>query len=348
MRWIDTGGQDMGRRIFIHHDGALGDMLLSLPALEALRGPDDFIYLAGRRDVVDLLKRFGYIAAGADSGSQAFLPFFTGCRERGLRDLLSGFDDVYVFSAVGKSEGVAAGIHLSFPGSRVIKTISPPKSGVHVSDFRRNQIDSGSLSGAHAIRLAVPPACQEEARVMLKRGGHDFGRPLVAIQPGSGSRKKCWPIRNFEELADNLRERHNCFLVILSGPAESGEMEDEIADYSRGNEESCLHISGHDLTTVASILSLSDLYIGNDSGITHLAASVMNGGIVAVFGPTDPVLWGPRARGVVIISSDMECAPCETVGPESHFRRVPEDCGIKCLSEIPVRNVLDKCVFSVA
>ncbi len=336
----------MGRRIFIHHDGALGDLLLSLPAIEALRGPDDFIYLAGRRDVVDLLKRFGYIAAGADSGSQAFLPFFTGSQDRGLRDFLSGFDEVCVFSAIGASHGVAAGIRLSFPGYRVIKAIPPPKSRVHVSDFRRNQIDPGSPSDAHANRLAVPPACQEEARVMIEKGGHDFKRPLVAIQPGSGSRKKCWPLRNFEELAGNLKERHDCFFVIFSGPAEAGEVEDEIADYSRGKEESCLHISGHDLTTVASILSMSDLYIGNDSGITHLAASVMNGGIVAVFGPTDPVLWGPRARRAVIISSDMECAPCEAVGPES--RRVPEECGIKCLSEIPVRDVLDKCVFGVA
>lgn len=332
----------MGRRIFIHHEGALGDLLLSLSAIQALGGPGDSIYLAGRGDVVDFLKRTGYINYGMRSGSQDLLPLFVGAPDRRIREFLSGFDRIYVFSA-DTSSCVAANIRLLFPGADVIRTIPPPESRVHVSDYRREQVTPKPESGISTSCLTIPQACQEEARVMLLARGYDFMRPIVAVHPGSGSRKKCWPLRNFEELIKNIRERVNCFLVIFSGPAEAGKMQGEIDDSLKGGEKNYLHISGCDLATVASLLSLCHLYIGNDSGITHLAASVMNGGIVAIFGPTDPVLWGPKADGAEIISSDLECAPCETNRSEGGFHRRSEECGIKCLSDITVRRVLERC-----
>jgi heptosyltransferase-3 len=336
--------KDMERRIFIHHDGALGDLLLSLPAIQALREPGDLIYLAGRWDVVDFLKKVGYIRHGFRAGSDVFLPLFTGEQDRGIEEFISGFDKVYVFST-DKSSHFAARICLLFPCAEILITIPPPESRMHVSDFRRKQVAPKREGDISACRLMIPPALQEEARTVLLKCGYDFRRRLVSIHPGSGSGKKCWPLRNFKDLIKNLRKRDNCFFLIFSGPAESGKMQEEITDYLRGQEKNCLYIAGHDLTTVASLLSLSHLYIGNDSGITHLASSVMTGRVIALFGPTDPRIWGPRANVASIISSDMECAPCETNISGSRFHRRSEGCGIKCLSGITVQRVTEAFEF---
>jgi len=329
----------MGRRIFIYHDGALGDLLLSIPAMQALSEPGDSVYLAGRKDVVDFLKKVGYIRFGFRAGSQAFLSLFTGKPDRGIDELISGFDMVYVFTA-DRSSGVASNIRFLFPNAGVIMTIPPPESGMHVSDFRLKQVIQKPKSNISACCITIPLSCQEDAMELLLKRGYDFKRRLVAIHPGSGSRKKCWPLRNFEELVKNLRERDPCFFVIFSGPAEDGKMQEEIADYVKGRGETCLHISGRDLTTVASLLSLSHVYIGNDSGITHLASSVMTGRVIALFGPTDPHVWGPRAKEGAIISSDMECVPCAN-SSGSRFHLGSEECGIKCLSDITVQRVLE-------
>ncbi|MCK7512989.1 MAG: hypothetical protein MZV70_59190 [Desulfobacterales bacterium] len=69
------------------------------------------------------------------------------------------------------------------------------------------------------------------------------------------------------------------------------------------------HARKLDLMTIAALLAACSLYIGNDSGISHLA-SVVNGNVVAVFGPTDPRVWRPVGKGVRVVASDEPCAPC--------------------------------------
>lgn len=331
----------MGRRIFIHHSGALGDLLVSLAAIEALREPGDSIHLAGRGDVVRFLEGIGYISGGTRSDSAMYLPLFSGEPDVGLSKFLAGFDGIYVFSANPHSMA-AENICKIRPDTKVVMTLPPPEAGIHVSDFRLRQVAQGMEDAFPAFKLALPSALREEARVLLINAGYDFKRPLVAIHPGSGSKKKCWPLTNCKKLMENLRERYNCFLLVVSGPAEAGSLQ-KGAGYLEGYDNSSIHICGYDLSTVACLLSFCGLYIGNDSGITHLASSVMTGRIVAVFGPTDPVLWRPRAEGAAVVSSDMECAPCETKRPGGRFSLGTEECGVKCLADIPVEKVTVQC-----
>jgi len=72
----------------------------------------------------------------------------------------------------------------------------------------------------------------------------------------------------------------------VNGPVE----EERMADYRSWGD--ALLVNGLSLSQVVALLSRCDVYLGNDSGITHLAAAL---GIetVAIFGPTDPVQWGP-------------------------------------------------------
>ena len=75
----------MSRRIFIHHEGALGDLLLSLSAIAALGRSGDVIELAGREDVAGLLQKTGFINSGMRSDSRLFLPLFSGEEDKTLR-----------------------------------------------------------------------------------------------------------------------------------------------------------------------------------------------------------------------------------------------------------------------
>jgi ADP-heptose:LPS heptosyltransferase len=104
---------------------------------------------------------------------------------------------------------------------------------------------------------------------------------FVAIHPFSGSPKKNWPLDNFRELARELE--HSMPVRWCAGPEDP-----PLAD--------AVHID--DLYDLACWLARARLYIGNDSGITHLAAAVGTP-ILALFGPaSDPAVWAPRGEQV--------------------------------------------------
>ena len=107
------------------------------------------------------------------------------------------------------------------------------------------------------------------------------GSKRVIVHPGSGSLEKCWPW--YEELSNRLQD-----VTMLIGPCES--------------EVRTRHprLEGLTLTAVAEEIRRSRVFIGNDSGITHLAA-YWGCPTIALFGPTDPGIWGPVGRRVTIL-----------------------------------------------
>jgi len=107
------------------------------------------------------------------------------------------------------------------------------------------------------------------------------GFERVIIQPGSGSPDKCWPW--FEALSDRIPD-----VTMLIGPCEEGFQ----SRYPR--------LEGLTLSDVAEEIRRCRAFIGNDSGITHLAA-YWGCPTIALFGPTDPRLWGPVGRRVKVL-----------------------------------------------
>jgi ADP-heptose:LPS heptosyltransferase len=176
-----------------------------------------------------------------------------------------------------------------------------------------------SLGDSEKIPHIVPSA---EAFAAAKTLIPPCSRP-IALHPGSGSRKKNWPFDRFLAIADHLRS-HRIPVLWIRGPAE------ELFDYPSGD----FTATNLPLPVLAALLSQCRACVGNDSGVTHLAAAV-GCPTVAIFGPSDPVVWGPRGRNVIIVSNKMQCAPCHgTV-------RDDPACGNSCLIEISVDDVLD-------
>ncbi len=128
------------------------------------------------------------------------------------------------------------------------------------------------------------------------RGDASEGKPIVVIHPGSGDREKCWPLAGFVELGRRcLNAGHRVVFVLGEVEHDRWSPEQfeqvvrdfEIVDMPRPDE-------------LAALLASADVFVGNDSGPTHLAA-LIGTPVVAVFGPTEPEVWRPLGRSVRVV-----------------------------------------------
>jgi heptosyltransferase III len=297
----------MIRKTFVHHDGALGDLLLSLPLINLLREKTGFVHLAGGSDATELLLEAGMIDEGSPTGSARYVSLYGDSVMPGLRAFLSGFHCAAVFTTRMDS-AVLRNIAAIIDDTHPILTIPPQGTLQHVAEFRLRQLP-GIAELPVPPTLSLPSGHMELARKYLCDAGHDFSRPLISVHPGSGGARKCWPIGSYCALLDNLRRWRDPFILLFSGPAEDESTADALQEYASNNPRRSAHIRNAGLAMVSELLSLSDLHIGNDSGISHLAAC-MGTRSITIFGPTDPILWKPQGSKVSVVQSEVECAPC--------------------------------------
>jgi ADP-heptose:LPS heptosyltransferase len=180
-----------------------------------------------------------------------------------------------------------------------------PEHGGHISDFYRKQFfeQSGLSFEGNESAVGMPLIRPTQADILrgkeiLAENGIMPMRKPVVIHPGSGGAHKCWHLDNFLAIAKML-EKEGAESVFLLGPAEMKRFGESTIRYIRelGNLLTDLPLSD-----VLAVLSCSRAFLGNDSGITHLAAAL---GIrtVVVFGPTEPAIYGPLGPAVTILRS---------------------------------------------
>ena len=157
-----------------------------------------------------------------------------------------------------------------------LRTLPPAGEGLHAADFFLRQAGCKSLPAIPAI--PCPSAAEP--------------RDFVVIQPFSGSARKNWPLDRYRELAERLP-----FPVRwCAGPEEQLDNAVRIED----------------LYDLACWIRSARLYIGNDSGITHLAAAA-GSRTIAIFGPTDPAIWAPRGQNVRVVRGALDNISVEEV-----------------------------------
>ena len=165
------------------------------------------------------------------------------------------------------------------------------------------------------------------------------GRPLVAIHPGSGgySRARRWSSAGFARVAKELVRLYDATIVLVGG----GEERELVQQIARDLDPQPINLVG--LTTVkqlAAVLHRCQLFIGNDSGVMHLATAVGTP-VVAIFGPSNPKAWGPwpgpkgKAR---VVRLDLPCSPCLYVDGRVGNRKGCE--AMTCLEDIKPEMVL--------
>ncbi len=146
------------------------------------------------------------------------------------------------------------------------------------------------------------PATQaeiSEARAALESLG--VREPFVVCHPGSGSPTKNWPADRFVHLAHELERNTDSEVLFVEGPAD--EETAVLVRQAIGSESKWL--THPPLGELLGLLSLAALYIGNDSGITHLAGAA-GCPVLAIFGPTRSELWGPIGEKVRTLGGSSE------------------------------------------
>ena len=158
------------------------------------------------------------------------------------------------------------------------------RGAVFVHAGERGHVSDALLDALVAAGL-VPPDSSRTPTLDVPR--RDTG--LLVVQPGAGGRGKRWAPERFAAVA----RRSGLETVCLLGPAELDPPQPALRFGSRV-------VEAPSLEEVVHLLAGARAYLGNDAGVTHLAAAV-GAPTVAVFGPTDPARWGPRGWGPIEI-----------------------------------------------
>ncbi len=307
---IETG------RTFIHHDGALGDTLLSLPCIRSIRASSSFLHIAGREDVVLFLKESGIADEVSSTESLFYSSLYCGISDERIRSFLGSFDRAYIFTC-HKESVPAANIRELIPDTRTILTIPPESVIEHAAQFRLRQV----VGNEDAKPDQDMPFIRNEellwASEVLKNKGYFPDRQrLITVHPGSGGKKKCWPLKEYAALIQRFSEDPRNFCVVLIGPAEDRAAVSEHIEFG----ERVILLHDLSLMQAAAMLSLSAYYLGNDSGISHLAGILGCRGSV-LFGPTDPAIWSPQGNTLDVVRF-MDSSLAVTSGVMNRFSRV--------------------------
>lgn len=304
----------------ILNGGALGDLVLTIQLARRLPGVAEHgLHVISRVNPGDLSLCRPSITRQSSEGL-------------GLHWLFSDSDDPppaplndqvrgrRVISALGGSHTLVHQRLLELRPAALCSLDPRPSPGVerHITEQWQSQLERQGLLVPKCIHqrpaqrsLGVPDALRARGRALLaaSAAAHvgaapppDPGArtPVVLIHPGSGGRRKCWPLDRFIALGRELREQRPANVVFLLGPVE---LETWPAGDSGaiGREFQLLRSPSAD--DLVALLAAADVFVGNDAGPTHLAA-LLGTRTVAVFGTTSAAVWRPLGKAATVVASE--------------------------------------------
>jgi hypothetical protein len=272
--------------------GALGDLLLLRPTLAALRASGHRVHL-----LAPLAPGRALVGPGAadtlhaSDGPELAAALADGFADGPIARALAAADAVVAFT---RSEALLE--RLAGRARRLIAhDPAPPAAGPHAAAWLARAVAPlvGERELAAATALEAPPLVfTDEERRKAEALVRDLPRGFVALHPGSGSPKKNWLLDRWREAAAQLANGAPWLFVV--GPAEAALLPPEGALLARE----------WPLRTLAAALSRAGIFVGNDAGVSHLAAAA-GAPTLALFGPTDPAVWAPvGARAVALRAPD--------------------------------------------
>jgi ADP-heptose:LPS heptosyltransferase len=166
----------------------------------------------------------------------------------------------------------------------------------------------GSVSlGTPKVEIFLLAKDRDGAAARLRALGISDGVPLVTIHPGASWRPRAWRPERFAEVARRILER-NAAHVVFVGSAEERDIADSIRALLR--HERAHFLFDAPLRETAALIERSALFIGNDSGIAHIAAACGTP-VIALYGPQDPRRFRPWSDRAVVLHQPVSCFPCD-------------------------------------
>ena len=332
------------RRILVKEVNWLGDLVMSLPALRAIRRsfPEARLSVLIKKELAGFFDGIAWV--------DEVIPY-------SIRDGISGISDRFGVVRAIRSSG--SDLAVLFPnsfesalwvtlarvprragyiqdGRRVLLThkIKPPPhamSGHQVHYWLamvRNTI--GASGNARDLSLTADDKHLNSMRVWLDAHRKRKDARLIAVAPAAAyGPAKEWPVDHFIKLIDMLGEKHGAECVLVGAPSERARCE-QIAAASRNGAIVAAGETG--IGELVALLALADAFVGNDSGAMHVAAA-LGRPTVGIFGSTNPDRTGPLGPSTSVLWHQLDCTPClERTCRFGHYN---------CLKETPPQQALD-------
>jgi hypothetical protein len=251
-------------RLLAIRPGGIGDCILSFPAIESLRGRCDYLEVWVPGAVVPLVRFADRVRSIASTGLE--LVGIPGVQpDHRVLEALNGFDAIVSWYGTNREAFREACRELPI---EFHAPLPPAGSAIHACDFFCSQVQAPA-----GMTPSIPV-----------NGGNK--RDFVAVHPFSGSAKKNWPLEKFDAIGAVLNLEWCCT------PEQLGTLGSRVPV-----------LACDDLAAVAQWVADARVYVGNDSGITHLAAAIGTP-VLALFSPeSDARVWAPRGKLVELLQS---------------------------------------------
>ncbi len=307
------------RRGVILQPGAIGDCILTLPLAQIMKDSLDLgaVDIIGHTEYTGILPGRTCIDGIRSMESLDLHRLFAESSSFDVTDgdaLINDFGEYsYVVTFLGEpgsnfEQNLIFTVNCSHSADVITLSLKPPERySKHITEYyTQGLLEQIAISpercrvNQSSILIRAAESDINEGRDLLNEEGIGLSGKLVILHPGSGSLEKSWHLENFLAVGNDLLSK-NMKVIFLLGPAEVERFSKKQLEKIKSVGKCFTDLS---MRRVLGLLSCADAYLGNDSGITHLAAAL---GVrtIAVFGPTAPDVYKPIGPSVTVFSSDI-------------------------------------------
>jgi heptosyltransferase-2 len=305
-------------RILVIRGGAIGDFILTLPVLAALRTqfPSARLEVLGYAHIAQLALAGGLADDVRSIEARALAGFFArdSPLHPGLQDYFAGFA-IIISYLYDPDQFFRMNVARCSPAQFIQGPHRPDeRAGIHATEvllkplerlaiFEADpvpRLDIGQASSLSRTARSVAYPDDDPAKVdPLRRFEERLEAcPTLALHPGSGSERKNWPEAKWAELLGRLNSSSKARFLLVGGEAEGDRLERLAGRLTAERIELARHLP---LVDLAKRLAVCDAFVGHDSGITHLAAAVGLDGVV-LWGDTARSVWAPRSQRMKVLA----------------------------------------------
>ncbi len=312
----------MALNILVVKYSSLGDIINAVPAVKLLRKglPEARIHWLINKAYAPLIEGVPFVDEVIVAEGRGLAPTLRAIKVLRSRriDMVVDLQGLLKSAVIGYFSGAKR--RVSFPYTREGSAIfyneklgASRADGVHAVVENASvvaEILNRELPDKLSTELPVTPAAKGQANELLQANGllkEVVGSgPLLVLSPTSRWDSKMWGAVSFAALADIFIEKNNAKVVFTGMAGDRAYIKGII----KKMKHKAINLAGKtDIAQLAAVFRAADIYIGCDSGATHIAAS-QGTAVVAVFGPTDPAYTGPYGDNAEVVSMKVSCAPC--------------------------------------
>jgi predicted lipopolysaccharide heptosyltransferase III len=333
------------KRILLIQLGDIGDVILTLPAIRALR--ENFqgakIVVCVREKAREIIEDCPWASAMTVRKEQKRLKAAILDQVLWMRELRANRFDLAIDLRTGTRGAIIAGF--SGAGTRIGRfaadgrlwrnrvfthLVTPPDEAFqYAAEHNLNiLLPLGLKIPDKALQITIPCHRKQAANRLFSGEKIPMNRPLLAFHPFSLWKYKEWQVNACAELIDDVQLRYDV-TVVITGSSEERSRADQVVERCRTKP---FNLAGKtSIGELAAVFSACRGFIGVDTAALHLAAAV---GVptLGIFGPSPAVCWAPRGSRHTVVSKNMPCVPCRRKGClDSEISR--------CLDELTLKDI---------